>query len=126
MKKYCLTSCAKAKINDTKRATIEIVTILLVIVSLLAGFMLSILIMGIVTQAIYIYINGNLIGLIAPMSLIDTGLITFLLLSFGGVAIFIMGMLSYWMYRGTKSVVTNRIVGDDFYKTRCKIFEECE
>jgi len=125
MKTYCLTDCAKRKLSKGKKALIELGSALLFTIAFITFLVILFFIVGITTQAIYVAIYGNLIGI--GIDILGTGSaisLVFLLLS---IAIAIIYSISISIYKWIKAILTNTIIKDNGWSTtKCKIFEECK
>jgi len=122
--KYCLSKCAKRKLSAGKKALIEFVTIVSFTVGIVAAFCILIVLVGLITQGIYVYFNGNLIGLFHDVPL--TGLFVFMTLFVLAVILLVSYTVLFGIYKGIKTMVTNRMVSEDYWEEDCKIFVECE
>ena len=121
--KYCLSDCAKRKLSAGKKALVEFITVVCFTwLVLAAGFLIFILV-GLITQGIFVYFKGNLIGL--PHDVFLTGLLALLFFTIIA-AVFVVGYTFVEaLYTGVRAVVTNRLVSEDYYTENCKIIVEC-
>ena len=128
MKKYCLTDCAKRKLNAGKRNIVSIISALLVIVVIGLALVATVAILGFVSQGGYYLVFGNLIGFF-QQNMMEAGLVIMFLVVFGALGLLIIWNVIYGIYTFTKNIVTNKIASDgDYYYdySECKIFEECK
>ena len=128
MKRYCLSDCAKRKLNAGKEALVRFISVVLLAIVIFAGFALLFLIVGFIVQGGYYLIFGNLIGLF-ERNIFGLGAIVTVLGSFGAMVLTIIGYFIYGVYVFIKNIVANKLVSDsDYYYDYhdCKIFEECK
>ena len=124
MKKYCLSDCAKRKLSAGKKVLVEFVTAISFIgLIVVVGFTFFTLV-GLITQGIFVYFKGNLIGL--PHEVLLTGLLVLMVIAFIGSFLLLAYLLLNGVYSGIKAVVTNKIVSEDYFTENCKIFVECK
>jgi len=107
-----------------KKAIIEFITATIFVLTVGLAFGILIFTLGIITQGIYVYITGSLVGI--PWEILETGLVTFLMLVFISILLFVAYLILKYLYSGIKAVVTNKMTTDDLWDNKCKIFEECK
>ena len=128
MKKYCLTDCAKRKLNAGKRWIVEFLAALLVLIVIALGLAGASLIFGFLIQGGYFLIFGNLIGFF-EQHIWFAGVVGLVIFMLGGLMLMVAGMIVYNIYEFFRNVVTNKLTSDgDYYYDYhdCKIFEECK
>lgn len=125
MKKYCLTSCAKKKLTAGKKILIEAISLIAFIMIIGAVFISILFIIGLITQGLWVYFTGSLIGI--PLNIIPSGLGMLLIIFTISTILFFVTVILMGIYKSIKSIVTNKMTKtDDWGTTSCKIFEECK
>lgn len=128
MKKYCFTRCFKTKMQHFWEWSVNAIAFVSVLLLIVLGLWLGLTLLGLMAQAIYVTINGNLIGW--EVEILDSGALTLLFLIVATAVGFVISVtlqalwnMSIATYKGVRHVSMAAIGREKF---ECKIFEECK
>ena len=124
MKKYCLTSCAKARLSRGKEFILDAALTILVFSGMVIMTIIAFLLIGVVVQVIALFTGIGYYFHIFPLGV---GFIFTLGTLIGSAAIYWIFLAFRWLYRMLFYVgknITMNIIAPE--QADCRLFEECK